>query len=601
MTDKKEGAPKDASRPGETPVPKRPHATLDLKATEIKPPAPAKSPAEASPPKPATAPPPAAATPPGAAKASSAAATDKTAATKAPEAKAQAKPAEGAKAGPPTQGSKPGARPAQAASTTAKFGGLATHLLAGLAGGLLVLVATNWIAPNGGVTNEAAVLEERTSAVESRLGALEQAKSKDDGIDVAQKLRNADSRIAKLEESNQKVEALRDAQGKLESDTKALAAKLAEQSAGPADRDRIGKLEERLATLAAAADAEPDGGRIPQLAAITSKITDIETTVSNQLEALRKSMPQDIEGRVAQVAEASEAAKAASQRLDRELAGVRTDAARLSQRLEALKADGERSAATLRALQDENGRLASALNDLKGSLDTRLGTVAHPADIAAAVDPVAGKLTALEQNLDSVVKTEQDRKANAERVLLSLELANLKRVVERGQSYAAELSELRKASGGRIDLTSLDRYKDAGVPTQADLEREFRPVMYAVIDAETEPRDGSIVNRLLASAKSVVRVRKVEHSADDKSAEAVVARMDAALKEGRLGDVIAEAKSIPPQASAPVQEWLTKVEARHAVDHAIASIEGQLKASLSGPPPASDGEPGAPAAPAGKG
>jgi hypothetical protein len=104
--------------------------------------------------------------------------------------------------------------------------------------------------------------------------------------------------------------------------------------------------------------------------------------------------------------------------------------------------------------------------------------------------------------------------------------------------------------------------------------------MNGIIDAAAEPAEGSVVERLLAGARSVVRVRKVSHSDEDQSAEAVVARIEAALKEGRLGAVIEQAKAIPPQAAGPADEWLQAVKARYAVDQEIAGVEGELKASL---------------------
>jgi hypothetical protein len=114
--------------------------------------------------------------------------------------------------------------------------------------------------------------------------------------------------------------------------------------------------------------------------------------------------------------------------------------------------------------------------------------------------------------------------------------------------------------------------------------------MNAVIDADTDPVDGSVIDRLWAGAKTVVRVRKISADASDTSAEAVIVRVEAALKEGRLGEVIEQAKAIPPQAFGPADEWLQAVKARHAVDQAIAGIEGELKASLTGakPTPAAD-------------
>jgi hypothetical protein len=189
-----------------------------------------------------------------------------------------------------------------------------------------------------------------------------------------------------------------------------------------------------------------------------------------------------------------------------------------------------------------------------------------------------------------VIKNEETRNANAERIVLALELASLKRAIDSGGPYAPELDVVRKAGGGAMDLTALDRYKDTGAPSLSDLERQFQPVMNAVIDATAEPADGSVVDRLLANAKSIVRVRKISHTVEDQSAEATVSRIEAALKEGRLGDVIELAKAIPPQAAGPADDWLQGVKARYAVDQAISGLEDELKASLLGPVPARDAE-----------
>jgi hypothetical protein len=554
MTDKKEGPAKDAGRPLESQGVKRPHATLDLKATEVKE-GQAKSSAEQD-----------------AARTGSAPVGRPGAAPAGPDVKAAPRPA---------TGTAPKALPRGAGP-----GGVLSHLLAGLAGGGLALVGMALFAQKP--TMDTTEFIQKTAALEERLGALEKAGGAEPVVreplaeELQQKFSDAEGRLAKLEEESRQIGTLNEAQTKLAADTKALADKIASEGATADDRERIGKLEERLQMLAAAAESEPDGGRVPQLAAITGKITELETSLATEMRALRTSVDDDVTKRLAPVAEASEAAKSTAEAADHGLAGVREDAARLSQRLEALKADTDRLAATSKVLQQESGMLSSTLGQLKSALDAQFKGVARPSDIQSAVSPVSSRLAALEQNLAGVVKNDEDRRVNAERIVLSLELANLKRVIESGQSYASELDAVRKVAGGRVDLGVLERFKEEGVPTEADLSREFRPVMNAVIDADTEPVDGSVVDRLIAGAKSVVRVRRVSHEPDDKSAEAVVARMDAALKEGQLGDVIELARTVPQRASAPLQDWLAKVEARYAVSRAIAMINDELKASLGG-------------------
>ena len=61
--------------------------------------------------------------------------------------------------------------------------------------------------------------------------------------------------------------------------------------------------------------------------------------------------------------------------------------------------------------------------------------------------------------------------------------------------------------------------------------------------------------------------------------------MEDALADGKLADVLSEAQQLPPKAAEPAEGWLAKVEARAAVDRALASVEDQLKASLSGKAP----------------
>src|SRR5690606_34778125 len=226
--------------------------------------------------------------------------------------------------------------------------------------------------------------------------------------------------------------------------------------------------------------------------------------------------------------------------------------------------------------------LRSAVDGLQSELTSQLRTVARSQDVAAAVAPVEGRIATLEQSVQAVVRSEEDRRANAERIVLALELGNLKRALDRGGSYAAELSELSRVGAGKINLSVLERYKDSGVPTLVALRQEFRPIAHAIIDAANIPADASALDQLLMGAKSIVRVRRIEHSPDDSSVEAIVARMEQALAEGKFTAVLEQAKQLPPKALEPAEAWLAKVEARAAVDRAIASVEDQLKASLSG-------------------
>ena len=90
---------------------------------------------------------------------------------------------------------------------------------------------------------------------------------------------------------------------------------------------RVAKLEEQLNDMSTAAAKDPQSGRLPQLAALTGKVVDLESTINTQLDALRKSVTQEVDSRLATTNETSEAAKSGTVRIDRDLAALKTRAA----------------------------------------------------------------------------------------------------------------------------------------------------------------------------------------------------------------------------------------------------------------------------------
>ena len=135
---------------------------------------------------------------------------------------------------------------------------------------------------------------------------------------------------------------------------------------------------------------------------------------------------------------------------------------RTIQRVDQLKTGADQLAETARATQDEIAKVRSALDAIRRE-------TAKPADVAAAVAPAAARLAKLESSVETVLKAETDRRSTAERIVLSLELGNLKRAMDRGGSYAAELAEVRKVAGNRLDLGVVQRYQSDGVPALTEL------------------------------------------------------------------------------------------------------------------------------------
>jgi hypothetical protein len=585
MADKKDDAGK---RPTDDAQGKRPFATIDLKATEVEMKG-GRTTADAKAGPASAAAMMAASAQAGAARAADAAKTSTTAASGSAGASA-------ASAHAPSGATSPNLT-LDHQRGSGGGGGFFSHLAAGIAGAALTLFGATTLLPNltpsGG--NPAA-----TAELQRRMAALEQTSARPTtalSAEAAQKLTQLDARTAKIEQLEKAIAGLSDAQNQVAALAKDIQAKPAQLD--DATAQRIAKLEETLKSLADAARAEPQSaGRIPQLAALTGRIADLEGNLTNRSNALRADIFAEVDKRIASVSEQSETAKTGTQRIDRDLSSLKNDTVRLGQRLDGLKETTDRIEATVRTADEQSTGMRAKLT----GLETELGARTKPADVASAIAPVAAKVTSLEQNLASVVKGEQDRNATAERIVLSLELANLKRALDRGHPFGSELAAVKKAGGGKFDLTALEKAQGGGIASLGDLGNEFRRIAYQIIDADVEPADSGVVDRLLSGARSVVRVRKVSHSADDKSAEAVVARMEKALGEGRLADVMEQAKGLSGKAAKPAEAWLKKVAARAEIDRAIGTIEGQLKSTLGGSAAASAAAPAAtPAAAPGQG
>ena len=152
--------------------------------------------------------------------------------------------------------------------------------------------------------------------------------------------------------------------------------------------------------------------------------------------------------------------------------------------------------------------------------------------------------------------------------------------MEAGQPFSSELTSVKKVAGSQVDLAPIARLAETGVPTLADLNKEFRAAADKAMDVESEPENAGVVDRLWAGAKSVVRVRRIDLKPDDKSTEASLGRMQVALNDGRLSDVLEASKDLPAKSLDAMRPFLDKVAARVSVDRALASLETDLKTSI---------------------
>jgi hypothetical protein len=202
------------------------------------------------------------------------------------------------------------------------------------------------------------------------------------------------------------------------------------------------------------------------------------------------------------------------------------------------------------------------------------------AEIAAQTAALQQRLASTERELETLTRVQTERQADARTASLTLALTNLKRAVADGRPFPAELAAVETLSGGKLPVSQLAIYKETGVSTLAALQSEFADASKKTVEEHYANKSGSFMGEMLNRAKSVVQVKPADSTGD--SVEAILARMNTALKSGDLKTALAQGGALqhPPQ---EMIEWFAKVQARNAADEALRKTDQELLASLTRP------------------
>lgn len=280
-----------------------------------------------------------------------------------------------------------------------------------------------------------------------------------------------------------------------------------------------------------------------------------------------------------------------------------------------LQPTGELSSLTTRVddletlLQNDNASSLEALNEIKDQIDqltskiinvetsaANVGTGTGDGTLPEGLTAEIGKLSALNseqtdkitdlqaqivslaqsssQNtgISQVITDLQKRLADAETAIAeprndisiarSLAATSVKSAINRGGSFVAELEAFAQIDPEHSALAELKPLSEKGVLTRADIVAGFGAVANQIIAADSSTEgETDIMARLLNSAASMVKVRKVGDIEGD-SSEAIVARIETRLNDGKLVDAAREWDKLSDTAKAASQTFQTQLNDR---------------------------------------
>ena len=229
--------------------------------------------------------------------------------------------------------------------------------------------------------------------------------------------------------------------------------------------------------------------------------------------------------------------------------------ATLDDRLSALedlpRGEGTASVPALAAYEAEIAELRAQINEMTGIAQAEL-------------DTARAEAAAIEENAAAAARAAAGRAA----------LARLQTGMESGASLGAALGDLENALGEPVP-DALRAAQD-GVPTLASLQEQFPDVARsALATARREGVAGEETSGFGAFLRNQFDVRSVTPQAGT-SADAVLSRAEAAVREGRLADTLAEIAALPEVVRAEMSDWLALAEIRAGAVAAVDSLSTSL-------------------------
>ena len=272
----------------------------------------------------------------------------------------------------------------------------------------------------------------------------------------------------------------------------------------------------------------------------------------------------------------------------------------LDGQLATLKAAVERDAGGAAAAAEAKAAvqpLAAELNDLHGALEALAGRVASLpkvdlAPLTSRLDGVESRLPPLEayfaapKSGERVTAVRQNGSAAETRAAPVAVIADgVLDALRTGRPFAPEVLALSGLGVDKGVLAPLDAVAETGAATDEALVAGFASVENGIVTAAAPVTTGTMMDRLMANAQSLVKVSRTGAAAGD-DAGAVASRIAAALKSGDLTAAQTVWGALPEASRARSAEWADKLRARVAADAAAHMVRRSAIEALAAAVPA---------------
>jgi len=211
--------------------------------------------------------------------------------------------------------------------------------------------------------------------------------------------------------------------------------------------------------------------------------------------------------------------------------------------------------------------LAATMNEISAA---QSGFQTSMSELRSSSEELSGKIAELEHGQQALAE-QLDAPSRQIDLARAIGAAGLKSAIDRGGSFTTELEAFASVAPDDPAVPELRDLAARGIPSRADLVAGFSDAASkAIAAADPGDPDAGLVDRLMSSAMSVVKVRKVGDVQGD-SAEAIVARAEARLLNGDVEAALTEWSALPEASLAATAEYRDALAARASAEKLIAA------------------------------
>jgi hypothetical protein len=180
----------------------------------------------------------------------------------------------------------------------------------------------------------------------------------------------------------------------------------------------------------------------------------------------------------------------------------------------------------------------------------------------------------IDQLLADARQVKDDTEARANATLARAAMTRILSSVDNGTPFVAALGDLEQAGQTDIPQTLRDVADDGVVPL-ADLQETISGAARAALAAARGADEGQ--GGLGGFLQRQLGARSVEPRAGSDT-DAILSRVEAAARAGRIGDALAEAETLPASARDALSTWIEQAQSRHDAVSAANALAERLSA-----------------------